>query len=285
MVCFFYKMQRLLLLRLLFLAIACKKESDDTSNAEKTFIDVPYGNDAKQKMDIYLPANRDTNNTKLLILIHGGAWIEGDKSDFAIEDIKKLMPGYAFANVNYRLYANGQNTFPAQEEDVKAAVSFLLNNQAAYQFSKKVVLLGASAGAQLALLQGYKHADMIAPKAIISYFGPTDLTYLFNHPGYSLVPAILTGIIGFTPAQNAAIYTTSSPVNYVTSKSAPTLLLQGDADPLVPVSQANLLKDKLIAAGVNYQLIVYPGEQHGFTPAIMNDSYTRIIAFLQSNVP
>jgi acetyl esterase/lipase len=278
-------MRRLLFLSLIFLVIACKKESDDNTNAEKTYTDVSYGNDTKQKMDVYLPANRDTGNTKLLVLIHGGAWIEGDKTDFVIDDIKKLLPGYALANVNYRLSINGQNTFPAQEEDVKSAVSFLLNKQTAYKFSKKMVLLGASAGAHLALLQGYKHADMITPRAIISYFGPTDLAYLYNHPGNPLVPSMLAGIIGATPTQNAGIYATSSPINYVTSKSAPTLLLQGDADPLVPVDQASMLKDKLNAFGISNQLIIYPGEQHGFTPAKMQDSYTRIIAFLQANVP
>jgi len=281
----YYNMQRLLFLSLLFLAIACKKESTDNSNAAQTYMDISYGSDTKQKMDIYLPANRDTNTTRLMILIHGGAWVEGDKSDFVIEDIKKLLPDYAFANVNYRLSNNGQNIFPAQEDDVKSAVSFLLNKQAEYKLSRKVILLGASAGAHLALLQGYKHADMIAPKAIVSYFGPTDLAYLYNHPGNPLIPSVLAGIVGATPVQNAAIYNNSSPINFVTSKSAPTLLLQGDADVLVPVNQANLLKDKLVSAGVANQLIIYRGEQHGFTPATMIDTYTKIITFLQSNVP
>jgi acetyl esterase/lipase len=279
-------MQRLLLLSLLFLGIACKKESSDNSNAAQTHIDVSYGTDALQKMDIYLPANRDTSNTKLIVLIHGGAWLEGDKADFNIPDIKKLLPEYAIANINYRLLTNnGKNTFPAQEEDVKAAISYLAGKQAEYRFSRKFVLLGASAGAHLALLQGYKHANVIAPKAIISYFAPTDLAYLYYHPAQPTISTMLAFIIGFTPAQNASIYATSSPINYVSATSAPTLLLQGDADILVPVEQANLLKDKLNSFGVQNQVIIYPGEQHGFTPATMEDSYKRIISFLQQHVP
>lgn len=278
-------MQRFLFLSLIFLVIACQKENgSDDSSTEKTFTDISYGTNAQQKMDIYLPANRDTNNTKLMILIHGGAWIEGDKSDFSIPDIKKLLPGYAFANMNYRLYSNGQNKFPAQEEDINAAVSYLLSKQSEYKFSKKIVLLGASAGAHLALLQGYKYANIITPKAIVSYFGPTDLTYLYNHPAYSLVPSLLASIIGYTPTQNANIYANSSPINYVTSKSPPTLLLQGDADILVPVDQANLLNDKLTTAGVTHQLVIYKGEEHGFTDATMSDSFLKITAFLQANV-
>ena len=64
-------MQRILLLSLIFLVIACKKENSDNNNVEQTYLDVSYGTDAKQKMDVYLPANRDTNNTQLMVLIHG----------------------------------------------------------------------------------------------------------------------------------------------------------------------------------------------------------------------
>lgn len=277
----------------MFIAVACKKENSEGPkedlNAEKTQLDVSYGTDDKQKMDVYLPAGRDTVNTKLMVLIHGGAWIQGDKADFTanINDIKKLLPGYAFANINYRLYntLTGANKFPSQEEDVKAALAYLLGKKAEYHFSNKVVLLGASAGAHLALLQGYKNAGTITPKAIISYFGPTDLAYLYNNPGLSYVPGVLAGIVGSTPALNAAAYAASSPINYVTPKSAPTLLLQGDKDLLVPVAQANLLGEKLKTAGVTYELVVYPNEEHGFTPATMNASILKAISFLQANVP
>lgn len=278
-------MRRLLFLSLIFLVIACKKESGDDSIAAQTLMDVAYGTDAKQKMDIYLPANRDTNTTKLMILIHGGAWIEGDKSDFVIEDIKKLLPEYAFANINYRLATNAQNTFPAQENDVKSVVNFLLDKQAEYKYSRKIVLLGASAGGHLALLQGYKQASKIATAAIISYFGPTDMVDLYNKPLNPLVPSMLAGIVGATPTQNPDLYTFSSPINYAASLAAPTLLLHGDADSLVPVDQSRKLFNQLKRFGITTQLIIYPGEGHGFTPANMLDSYSKVIAFLKANVP
>jgi acetyl esterase/lipase len=282
-------MQRLLLLSLLFFAIACKKENSEDPNTEKTQLDVSYGSNDKQKMDVYLPAGRDTINTKLMVLIHGGAWIEGDKSDFTanITAIKKLLPGYAFANINYRLYNafTASNKFPAQEEDVKAAVAYLLSKRAEYRFSNKIVLLGASAGAHLALLQGYKNSGTISPKAIVSYFGPTDMTDLYNTAVDPLVKTTIAGIVGSTPVQNAAAFANSSPINYVTGKSAPTLLLQGDIDPLVPVKQATLLAGKLKSAGVTYELVVYPSETHGFTTTTMNASVLKVISFLQANVP
>jgi acetyl esterase/lipase len=279
-------MQRFLFLGLLIFGVACKKgdSNPNTPAVEKTYTNISYGTNTAQKMDIYLPAGRDTVNTKLLVLIHGGAWIGGDKTDFVYSDIKKLLPGYAFASINYRLSDNGQNKFPAQEEDIQAAISYLLSKQADYQYSNKIVLLGASAGGQLALLQGYKYAKMIVPKAIISFFGPTDLTWLYNHPDNAAFPPMLAAIVGATPSQNPSIYTSSSPINFVSAQSPPTLLLQGDADILVPVDQATRLNDKLQTAGVTHQLIIYPGEVHGFSATAMSDAYTKVVSFLNANV-
>ncbi len=71
---------------------------------EKTMSNVAYGTDPLQKMDIYLPANRSTATTKVMILIHGGGWISGDKADFApnMDTLKKRIPDYAIFNLNYR---------------------------------------------------------------------------------------------------------------------------------------------------------------------------------------
>jgi acetyl esterase/lipase len=292
-------MQRFLLLGLISLVIACQKEirnnTNDTNNTivqqshepEQSYIDVSYGTDARQKVDIFLPANRDTINTKLMVLIHGGGWGAGEKADMTayMSGLIKLLPEYAFASIGYRLAGNGQNTFPAQENDINAAVTFLHNKKAEYKYSDKIVLLGASAGGHLALLQGYKYANIIAPRAIVSYFGPSDMAYLYDHAASSIIPPMLNYVIGYTPAQNPSIYASSSPINFVTSKSAPTILLQGELDSIIPVDQAYLLKDKLNAAGVINQVVVYPGEQHGFTETIMNDSYNKVISFLKANVP
>lgn len=94
---------------------ACAKKDDPAPNrAASIFTEVKYGNDPAQKMDIYLPAGRDSVSTPLLILIHGGAWISGDKSDFSpyMDSIRKILPNYAFANLNYRLATVETNPFP-----------------------------------------------------------------------------------------------------------------------------------------------------------------------------
>lgn len=251
----------------------------------KTIHNVAYGPDTAQQMDIYLPANRSSRSTKSIILIHGGGWNSGSKNDFAtyIDSFQRRMPNYAIFNINYRL-VNGSNLFPTQERDVKAAIDFVIENSIEYHINKnKLVLLGASAGGHLALLQGYKYNN---PKvaAVIDFFGPTDLTTMFKKPWHPYVPFVLQMITGTTPAQNASIYKESSPINYVNANSAPTLILHGSKDQIVNLSQSKSLKSKLDNAGVKNELIIYPGKAHGWYGSTLSNSFDRIEEFLQTNV-
>ncbi|MEI9807388.1 MAG: hypothetical protein WDO16_05610 [Bacteroidota bacterium] len=68
-------------------------------------------------MDVYLPAGRSKTTTKLIILIHGGAWATGDKSDFNVfvDTLKIRLPDYAICNINYRLANIGGNFFPTRK--------------------------------------------------------------------------------------------------------------------------------------------------------------------------
>jgi len=258
----------------------------DKNLPAKTIYDVSYGNDTAQMMDIYLPANRSVSSTKSIVLIHGGGWNSGSKKDFVayIDSFKNRMPDYAIFNVNYRL-VNGGNLFPTQEQDIKAAIDFIVTNSTGYHVNKnKLVLLGVSAGGHLALLQGYKYNS---PKvaAIVDFFGPTDLMTMFQKPWNPYVPFVLQMITGTTPKQNSALYKQSSPINYINPRSAPTLILHGSNDKIVNVSQSKSLKDKLDRAGVKNELIIYPGKSHGWYGETLSNSFDRIASFLQSNVP
>ena len=247
-----------------------------------SFKNVNYGSDAQQKLDVYLPTYR-TEKTRLLIVIHGGGWNSGDKSDFDsfITEFQKELPGYALANLNYRLVKKSGDYFPTQENDVNSAITFLKNKSAEYNISQDFIYLGISAGAHLALLQGYKHSDVIQPKGIVSFFGPVDLERLYVNFGDSTIPAQLQYIMNATLDVNPNIFFESSPINYVTSASAPTLMLHGDQDKLVPVEQAYMLQDKLEAAGVFNKLVVYPGQGHGWIGEDLNDSFRQVEAFIK----
>ncbi|MEO5562456.1 MAG: alpha/beta hydrolase [Chitinophagaceae bacterium] len=92
-------------------------------------------------MDVYLPANRNTGSTLVLILIHGGGWQEGNKSDFDpfVASLQQRLPGYAIFNVNYRLAGNGTNLFPSQENDIKATVEFIYGKRDASSYEPRAM--------------------------------------------------------------------------------------------------------------------------------------------------
>ena len=276
------------LLSLLFFVTAissCKKDEGKEQDMSVTMLNVSYGTNAQQKMDVYLPANRSTTNTKAIIMIHGGGWNTGDKADFNeyVDSLKKREPSYAIFNINYRL-ANTPDLFPAQEQDVRTAVEFVYNKRSEYMISDKFVLIGASAGAHLALLQGYKYSTPIKPKALIDFFGPTDLLDLYNNPPNPLAQPLLISVTGSTPTTNNTLYTQSSPINFISSQSPPTMILHGGIDIVVPPSQSVALDTKLFISGVTHQYIFYPNEGHGWVGANLIDSFNKIQAFLAANV-
>jgi acetyl esterase/lipase len=277
----------LLTLGLTTLIGSCNKSQDAIPvNESKQLLNISYGSDPKQKLDLYLPANRSTDSTVLAIMIHGGTWTSGDKADINgyITEMKKRLPRYAFANLNYRLANTNQNKFPTQENDIKAATEFLLSKTAEYNISNKFVFVGASAGAHLALLQGYKHSSIVQPKSLISFFGPTDLIDLYQHPAYPATPLLLQTLMNGTIDQNRSLYEQSSPINFVTAQSAPTMLIYGGKDSIVPLSQATLLKQKLASVNVDHELHIYDNAGHGLFGDALKDALDKVSVFLQQHV-
>ncbi len=248
-------------------------------------LNVCYGNDPAQSMDIYLPANRNCSCTRLLAIIHGGGFNSGSKGDLNnyINMVQQVLPDYAFFNIGYRMATSKTTIFPSQENDINAALQFIIRNSVACYVSQKLVLLGISAGGTLALLQGYKYSLPVIPKAIISFFGPTDLRELYYHPN-PLVSLTLLQVTGKTPEEDSLIYANSSPINFVTADSPPTMLLQGGLDPIVNADQAIALQARLDAAEVINQYVFYSEEGHGWHGANLIDSFDKIKAFLNAYV-
>ncbi|RYY55537.1 MAG: alpha/beta hydrolase [Chitinophagaceae bacterium] len=269
---------------MLVLSACDKKEVDPTPDtAAMTQLNVPYGGDPKLKMDLYLPAGRSEDSTRVIILIHGGGWADGDKADFTpyVTVLQQQFPDYAIFNINYRLAAPGVNLFPTQEGDVQFAIDYIYANRSTYKISGNFVFLGASAGAHLALLQGYKHTSTVKPTAIIDLFGPTDLTSLYNSS--PLAAIALTQLLATTPAASPGAYEQSSPLFFINSSSPPTLIFQGGRDQVVPPVQSEMLKAKLDTAGVPNQYVLYPTEAHGWEGANLADTFIKVAAFLRAH--
>ncbi|TCZ67316.1 alpha/beta hydrolase [Flaviaesturariibacter aridisoli] len=252
-----------------------------------TFYNVAYGTDSAQRMDVYLPAGRDRQSTPVMLLVHGGGWSGGNKSEFNayIEDFRRRMPGYAFFNINYRL-VNGRGTLlPQQEADVAAALRFVQAGAARYGIDTgRVVLLGASAGAHLALLQAYKHPHP-SVRAVVDFFGPTDLVRMAEKPWHPLVPLALQTVIGKTYREAPEAYRAASPLAFVRPQNPPTLILQGGADNVVHPDQSRALAERLEASGVAHQLVLFPSARHGWQGTTLHRSFDTVQRFLERHVP
>lgn len=267
-------------------APGCKKnEWDSTQN--KTMLDVAYGSDARQRMDVYLPGNRNTQKTRVFVWIHGGAWSSGDKSEGG--GIKNLLDpylhDYAYVSLNYRLYDGntGNNRFPVQEDDVNAAVSYILSQAEKWQVSDRLVMAGASAGGHLALLQAYKHDPGNKVRAAVAYYPPTELTAMYPYSAFTQLT--LFTLLGGNPSMVPAAYNASSPLTYLTAQSCPTVFFHGTTDEVVPIAQSDSLKTKLIQLGVAYDYRHVSGQGHGFTDAVNLETIQQAADFLNVHVP
>jgi acetyl esterase/lipase len=263
-------------------------ESKDTAVVELDMKNVSYGSDTAQKLDIYLPANRDTADTKVILFIHGGSWIGGDKSEFndAIAAIHPKLPGYAIFNMNYRLVNSSADGLADQMSDIKSVLNFIESKAEEYKINaNKIGLVGASAGAHLALLQAYKNNTDGKIKAVVDLFGPTDLKDLYsNHPVPQQVQYVLTSLLGKSPASGASLYQQSSPINFVDRQTVPTCIFHGSNDMIVPIAQSNTLKAKLLANNVKVEMTAYAAEGHGWYGKNLSDTYVKTVQFIKENV-
>jgi acetyl esterase/lipase len=265
---------------------SCKKENKLPIYATTEQIilkDINYGKDIKQKMDIYLPAGRNIETTKLVVMIHGGGWVSGDKSDFGIneETLKTLIqqfPDCALINLNYRLASANSNQFPAAENDIKSAMQYIYKNIKSYQISNQTYILGASAGAHLAALQSLKYNENNYIKGCIAISGVYNLTSAYEQSN-SEARSFINLFLGGDPTTIPQTYGAASPVNFINVNSPKFLILHGLEDNLVPVSQASELKNSLEAKNVPLVYFTYSGG-HGIPPEHLVEAFSYIKDFI-----
>lgn len=225
-----------------------------------------YGAEIDNSMDVFLPAGRSTSETPLFIYIHGGAWASGDKSEILAfrSLIETSFQGYAIISLNYSLLnlSTGNGQFPDQEIDIIDAINYIVSKTDEWNVSKDIILAGASAGGHLALLHGYKHQEVGNIQAVLALFPPTDLVSLYDFN--PLTTQGLQILLSGTPESNPTGYAQSSPLTFVTPNTIPTVLIHGTNDIVVPVTQSEILAEKLEKNNVSYYFEAYPGEGHGF---------------------
>ncbi len=245
-------------------------------------------NNVDLKLDLYLPPNRKTP-VPVVMVIHGGGWVAGDKEENALTFLPYLAMGWAAVNVEYRLA--GSSNAPAAVEDCRCALGWILQNAQEHGLDpKRIVTTGYSAGGHLALTTGMLTpaagfdrgcpgkrtmdywgagaAPMPKVAAIVNWFGITDVAGMLdgapNARGYA--------IEWIGNAANAfALATSVSPLAMVHPGMPPVLTIHGDQDPWVPYSDGVRLHEALQKAGLTNQLLTIAGGKHGDFTSTEND--------------
>lgn len=214
----------------------------------------------------------------LVVMIHGGAWMIGDKTDERPRDFVRRLAsiGYAAASINYRLATeDGQNLFPAAVEDVRCAVRWLIQNADRYGAdASRVVAVGASAGGHLAMMldvaadaEGFDGSCALTEPftlaGAISFYGAYDLRP--SAAGGSLGDALVRGFLGGSPVDLPGVAAQASPIVYLDADDPPPLMLHGGGDPLVPPEQGRDMQAAFEDVGVASTYVEVPLAPHAFS--------------------
>lgn len=230
---------------------------------------------APLRFDFYRDPDRP-GRLPIVVLIHGGSWSRGDRTQLPGMAHRLAGDGWAVAAIDYRLAP--RHRFPAQLDDVRAAVDYLRVHAVELGIDReRVVLYGRSAGGHLALLAAYRwHAPFV--RGVVALYAPTDLRWSWAHPTNPLVldtHGTLRAFLGGAPDESATMsvtYGEASPIDHVTEASPPTLLVHGGRDELVNPLQTERLAARLAEAGVPHLALRLPWATHGCEASLAGPS-------------
>ena len=220
------------------------------------------------KLDVYLP-RRPNGALPTAVIFHGGGWVTGSKDEIALDVLPYLAMGFAVVNVDYRVARVA--LAPAAVQDSRCALRWVVRHASQYGFDPaRLVLVGSSTGAHLALMAALAPAsagfDGLCPgnepltvAAVINFFGIVDVAELLAPPHPRDFAQGWMGTAPDAPARAARL----SPLTYVAKGAPAVLTLHGDADPVVPFTQATRLHAALDRVGAPNRLVPIRGGRHG----------------------
>ncbi len=232
-------------------------------------------------LDVFVPPGPPK---PLVVWIHGGAWQNGNKEN--APSMQLLPAGFAAASIRYRL--SQQAPMPAQIDDCRAAIRFLRANASKYGYdATKIGIWGSSAGGHLVALLGTIGEGADKVQAVVDWFGPTALRRMAMYPSrmdHNSPEAPEARLIGGPVQQNPELAEKANPISYVSKDDPPFLIQHGDADPLVPIEQSELLRDALAKAGVPVELTIFHRAGHGGPAFQTPENLKKISEFFQKNL-
>jgi acetyl esterase/lipase len=237
--------------------------------------------DRLEKLDLYLPKNRNAGEkSPAVLLIHGGGWKEGDKRQAREIEFGMTLAqsGFVAASINYALRSAGK--FPQNLQDCKNGIRYLRAHADELGIDpNRISVMGGSAGGHLALLVAYT-ADQpnLAPSqpypgvsdkvsSVVDFYGISNLATRKetdpNGKPLKIEPLDSTtqSIFGSTPQD----WKKASPITYVKRDVPPTLILHGKKDTTVDSDQSQELADALRKAGATFEIIWLPNAPHSFS--------------------
>lgn len=210
-------------------------------------------------MDVLHPTPSSLNPWPAAITIVGfGAYLSSNFGAGMATNCCPLIASHGFVAASIQVRTSFEAQFPAQIEDVKAAISFLRSNAASYNIdSNKIGIWGHSAGGHLAalagLMQGATETTSSKVQAVVVGSSPADFLAFggyFQDDSFPLVQ-----LFGGKLTNNRALAHLASPINHVSKAAPPFLIAHGTNDETIPFSHAEVLRDRLKDAGTEVEFI------------------------------
>jgi len=239
---------------------------------------VPYGPvGVRQQLDIYRPHSIPSGGCPVLLQIHGGAWVIGDKAHQALPLMYHLASrGWICVAANYRL--SPSVGFPVHLEDCKRALCWIRSKGGDYGMDTRfVAVTGGSAGGHLAALMGLTenrpelqtdHPGVdTSVQACVPFYGVYDFLARYDqHPNADLVIRFLKNrVLHESPEQNPALWDLASPVTQIHEAAPPFMLVHGRIDSLAAINDGRTFAQRL--RRTSRKPVVFaelPGAEHGF---------------------
>lgn len=247
------------------------------------------GGDRELKCNVYMPPQQGTDRPAVL-LVHGGGWVNGDRSQLHGYGILLGRLGYVCVATEYRLAPAAK--WPAQIHDVKAALRWMRANAGRLGIDpQKIAVSGNSAGGHLSLMiagtqnmpefegEGGKAGVGTEVAACIAFYAPAKL-YIEKQP----LREELSFLFGRGYSEETA--RAASPITYAAASAPPTLLIHGNKDELVPAEASFQMYRALHDAGASVELHMYDGAPHAFDrlPDFGRQCAAIMALFLERNV-
>lgn len=233
--------------------------------------------------DLYLPPGEENQARPAVVLVFGGGWREGERSQQKVYGLNLAKAGFVCLAADYRPSSVAQ--WPAPLDDIQAAIRWLRQHAAEYRIDpSRIAISGNSSGGHLALMAAASTARAAAAgaevSAVCAFYPPTRLQGLDEQSRDTTVQQLMGA------EATAGDLAQASPLTFASLPFPPVLLVCGDADRRVPVEHTWLMYQALKAAGNTVELHMLAGQGHAFDADrdLAQLSAQMLASFLQRHV-